>query len=532
MTVRNPGASAPQQRVTPLQKLGFLDASFLYAETANVPMNIAGLQHLDVPEDQRESFFQSLREYLVDRLHLIPFLTHRLKYTPLGIDHPVWVRDENFDIDQHVKRICVPAPGTPQQLEQLVARLHEPRLDRRRPLWEFWFIEGLEGGQCAWYTKYHHACLDGVSAQAVVELLFSETPDAPPLPISSPGGEDRDSEDPGLVALFWDAVRTASAQPRRTLSALPDLATAAWTLGERALRAEKGLGALGRSAPRTRLNAAIGPRRTCAMGTLSLSRMKALGSPLGCKVNDVFLAVCAGALARWLELRNELPRTALIAGAPVSVRAADDRKVGNQVGMLLTSLETQRPDPVERLLAIRDSAAIGREVQVELGALGLANLNVPGLPLAMSRLTRLADRLRIGDLLPMPLNVVISNVPGPRRQLWLNGAALRSHFPVSIPAHGMALNITVQSYLDRMDFGLTACPDAVPDVERLRDLMGDAFEELWLAAGMPCESTDAILRHPAARAPVPISNKEMPAPEPDRKEVAQARQRSAEVAHG
>ncbi|HSG91585.1 MAG TPA: wax ester/triacylglycerol synthase family O-acyltransferase [Pseudomonadales bacterium] len=463
-----------------MDKLKILDASFLYAETDSTPMHIAGVQHFEVPPAIRDDYFESLRQYVSERVHLIPFMTRRVKMSPLGLDHPVWVRDTDFDIDRHVQRTAVPSPGTPKQLEQVIARLHETRLDRRHPLWEFWLIEGLEDGSVVWYTKYHHACIDGMAGQAIIDILFSDTPDIPPVPMPVDG---RDDEDPGILSLFWDAARNAGAQPLRSARLLPGLARTAWSLAGRALDAERGLGALGQRAPRTRFNVAIGPYRNFAIGTLSLSQVKALGKAHDCKVNDVFMAVCAGALARYLEERGELPERPLIAGAPVSTRAADDKSMSNSVSMLLTSLETQRRDPIERLLAIRDSASRGKGVVGDLSGAGIDDLTIPGLPAAFRGLMAVADRFRLGDFLPMPVNLVISNVPGPRRQVYLNGAAMRSHFPASIPAHGNAMNITVQSYLDRLDFSITACLDAVPDADRLRDYMCDAFAELQALSG-------------------------------------------------
>jgi hypothetical protein len=415
-----------------MDKLKILDASFLYAETANTPMHVAGLQHFELPPGAGEDFFEMLRAYLAERVHLIPFMTRCLKSTPLGMDHPVWIRDEDFEIDRHVRRIRVSTPGTPRQLEQVVARLHEEPLDRSRPLWQFWFVDGLEDGSVALYSKYHHACIDGMAGQAIIDILFNEDASIPPV------GElpTRDDEDPGLFALLWDAARNAGMQPVRTVRGLPDLVP------------------------------------------LSLRDVKAVGRAHDCKVNDVFMAVCAGALARYLDERGELPERPLIAGAPVSLRAAGDASMSNQVSMLLTSLETQRSDPLERLLAIRDSALRGKAVVSSLGGTGLDELAILGLPAAFRSLVALADRLRLGDYLPVPINLVISNVPGPRREVFLAGARMRSHYPVSIPAHGNALNITVQSYLDRMDFSLTACLDTLPDADRLRDFMLDAFEEL------------------------------------------------------
>lgn len=457
-----------------MDKLKILDASFLYAETKNTPMHVAGLQHFEVPPGMGDDWFPTLQRYIADRVHLIPFMTRRLKTTPLGIDHPVWVRDEAFDIDRHVRRARVPSPGTQQQLEQLVARLHEEQLDRAHPLWQYWLIEGLEDGTVAWYSKYHHACIDGMAGQAIIDILFSDDASIPPVPPA----QERDDSDPGLLSLLWDATRNASLQPVRSTRMLPSLARTATSLVRKALDRETGLGALGQRAPRTRFNAAIGPYRSYAIGSLSLAEVKAVGKAHDCKVNDVFMAVCAGALARYLEERGELPDRPLVAGAPVSLRKPGDQSMSNQVTMLLTSLETQRRDPVERMIAIRESSQRGKGVVSALGATGFDDLTIPGLPLAFRSLMAVADRLKLGDYLPMPVNLIISNVPGPRREVFLNGARMLSHYPVSIPAHGNALNITVQSYLDRLDFSLTACMDTLPDADRLRDFMLEAFEEL------------------------------------------------------
>lgn len=458
-----------------MDKLGLLDASFLYAETDNTPMHVAGLQHFEVPADQREGYFDRLRAYIAERVHLIPFMTRRLKATPLGMDHPVWIPDEHFDIDRHVRRIALPGPGTQRQLEQLVARLHERPLNRQHPLWEYWLIEGLEDGSVAWYTKYHHACIDGMAGQAIIDILFSkdggaaEIPEAPKPPLRGPG----------TTSLLVDAVRNAAAAPLRTLRALPEMARS----GASVLRQARGgdLGAATLRAPKTRFNGAVGPYRNYAIGSLPLSEVKRLGKLRGAKVNDVFMAICAGALVRYLDAHDERPERPLIAGAPVSLRQPGDASMRNQVTMLLTSLETQRSDPLERLDAIRDSANKGKALVAATSGADLTDVTVLGLPLAFRSLAGLADRLRLGDLLPVPVNLIISNVPGPRETVYLAGARMTSHYPVSIPAHGNALNITVQSYGDRMDFSLTACLEALPDAEHLRDLMVEAFAELQTA---------------------------------------------------
>ncbi len=481
-----------------MDKLKILDASFLYAETVNTPMHVAAVQHFELPAGREDGFFEELKRYVADRVHLIPFMTRRLKATPLGMDHPIWVRDDRFDIDYHIQRTRVPAPGTQHQLEQTVARLHETPLDRSRPLWQYWLIEGLESGHVAWYTKYHHACIDGMAGQAIIDILFADSPELPPVPERADAADDAA---PGVMSLLWDAARNATSQPVRSARGLPNLARTAWSLGRRALGRETGgLGALGQRAPKTRFNVAVGPYRSFAFGSLPLSGVKAVGKPHGCKANDVFMAVCAGALRRYLEERGEMPERPLIAGAPVSQRQAGDQSMSNQVSMLLTSLETHIADPVARMQAIRDSANVGKAVVAELAEVGgFDNMSFPGLPAAFRSVMAAADRLRLGDFLPMPLNVVISNVPGPRRPVFLNRARMLTHYPVSIPAHGTALNITLQSYQDRMDFSITACLDALPDADLLRHAMYDAWEELQRAAGV--EPVPVLQPDPVASAP-------------------------------
>ena len=461
-----------------MNKLSFNDAAFLYAETPSTPMHIAAVQHFELPDGRATNFFDDLKTYIAARVHLISFMTRKLAETPYGFDHPVWVQDGEFDIDNHVKRARLPTPGTQAQLEQMVARLHEVPLDRSRPLWQYWLIEGLESGHVAWYTKYHHACMDGMAGQAIVDILFTDGPETAPAPTDLALAEDHV---PSALGLLWEAAVDTGTQPMRLARQLPQIAEAAWNLGQRAATGR--LGALGQRAPRTRFNGMIGPYRTLALGSLPLAAVKELGRAQDCKANDVFMAVCAGAIGRYLDERNEPPDRPLIAGAPVSLREAGDQTMNNRVSMFLTSLDTQAADPLERMRAIRDSNRLGKWVVADLAGALITDLNLPGLPVTFSTTARLWERLRLPDLAPPPVNLVISNVAGPRRTMYLNGARLLTHYPVSIPAHGCAVNITLQSYQDRMDFGITACLDALPDADRLRDLILEAWEELQHAAG-------------------------------------------------
>lgn len=462
-----------------MNRLGTTDAAFLYAETESVPMHVAGLQHFVVPPEGSTSHFEDVRRHLEAHLHLVPYLTRKVRPSPLGLDHPVWVRDDDFCIDHHLRHLRLPAPGTQAQLETLVAELHEVPLDRSRPLWEFTLIEGLEDGTVAWYTKSHHACIDGMAGQALMELIMHATPEAPTPPAPGP----RDDRDPGLLALLGDSARASRRRPLEDLGRLPSLLRTAGRL-LRALAEPGGLGALEQRAPRTALNVGIGASRTYAAGSIPLSPVKAIGRTQDCKVNDVFLAICSEALVRWFAQRGGVPDRPLIAGAPVSMRAPGDSTLNNNVTMMLTSLETQRSNLLERMVAIRDSSRRGKRVVEALGALASIDLRTPGVAFMLRGAAVVAERLRLAERLPPPVNVVISNVPGPRTTRWFAGARMCSSYPVSIPAHGVALNITVTSYLDRLDFAVTACADAVPDADTLRDHMLDAFLELADACGV------------------------------------------------
>jgi WS/DGAT/MGAT family acyltransferase len=471
-----------------MHKLGILDASFLYAETPSTPMNIASLQLLELPAEAGPGWFDALKSFLAARVGLIPFMTKRLKATPFTLDQPVWVAARDFDIDRHVKRVVVPPPGDLRALEKLVARLHEAAFDRRHPLWSFTLIDGLgpalspsTNGRrvVGWYCKYHHACIDGMAGQAIIDVLFRD--DAKTLPPPSPGGH-ADAE-PGFLDLLFDAAKGVVDQSLRGPEQWGAQLRATMALGRRALAGGKSFGAFGESAPRTRFNVAVGPYRAFAAGTLPLPTVRKLAKSVHASVNDVVLAVTAAGLRRYLRRRGELPERPLLVGVPVSLREAGDTRMRNQVTMLIASLATDVDDPIARLEAIKRSARLGKEVLVEARALQVEDLHVPGLPAVMAGAAQVAERLRIADLVGGPVNLVVSNVMGPTRPKYLFGARMLTHYPVSIPAHSAALNVTVQSYCDRVDLGVTACLDAVPDAHVLRDDILEGWTELRDALG-------------------------------------------------
>jgi len=455
-----------------VHKLTITDASFLYMESPSNPMNIGSVQLLDVPS--RIGFFNDLKQYLAQRIHAIPFMRKRLKSTPFTLDQPVWVDDPNFDIDNHVMRVQLSAPGTWQQLEALVARLHETVLPRARPLWAFYYIEGLATGQVAWFSKYHHACIDGMAGQAIIDVLFSRDPatDPPlaPLPEAEP--------EPGAFDLMFDAARSLIDQSLKFPTRLDDQRKAFGRLFNRFLKGQAGLGALYGEAPRTPFNCAISPYRTWSAASLPLPEMKAVAKARGTTLNDVVMASCAAGMRRYLLRNAALPLAPLRCGVPVSLRAPGDTSMRNQVTMLVASLATDVADPLERLQAIKASMNVGKGFVADTGALQPDDLHVPGLSTMMSTASLWAERFRVADYMAPMVNVVISNVRGPAKPMYLHGAKMCSHFPVSIPAHSVALNLTVQTYVDRVDLGVTACLEAVPDVADLRDDILDGWLEL------------------------------------------------------
>ena len=455
-----------------MHKLGITDASFLYMESPASPMNIGSVQLLDVPA--RETFFDELKCYLAARVHAIPFMCKRLKSTPLTLDQPVWVADTTFAIDNHVSRVRLGAPGSWAQLEAMVARLHEAPLPRNRPLWAFYYIEGLASGQVAWFSKYHHACIDGMAGQGIIDILFSKSAATDPPLVEAA----HDEPEPGALDLVLDAARSLFDQSFSWTSRIEGQRKAIARLFNRAIQGQDGLGALYGAAPRTPFNRAISRYRAWSAASLPLHELKAVAKSQGATMNDVVMSVCAAGLRRYLVRNHALPDAPLRCGVPVSLRAPGDTTMSNQVTMLVATLATDVADPLERLRAIKASMLLGKKVVADTGALQPNDLHVPGLPAMMATASLWAERLRLADYVTPMVNVVISNVRGPARPMYLHGARMCSHFPVSIPAHTVALNLTVQTYVDRIDLGVTACLEAVPDVADLRDDIVEGWREL------------------------------------------------------
>jgi len=460
-------------------KLAGLDAGFLYSETPRAPQHIASVQVLELPDGVNTTdFIADLKQLLVSRAHLVPYFTNKLQWVPFQLDHPEWVRDEAFDIDNHVLHAEVDSPGGRAEFENKIAELHATPLDRRKPLWEIWVLTGLEGGRIAYYNRVHHACLDGVSGQAAIEAIMDTTPE--PRTVQPPPTDAALRRRPGGLEMLAGALQNlAGFQLRQASRALEHVETAR-RLWQRAVDPAKGLGAVTESAPPTRFNRAVERERTYATGELPLGDMRSISKATGTSLNDVFLAVCAGGLRSYLERRGELPGKSMIAGCPVSLRKPGDTASNNQVTMMMVSLASDEADPVKRLLKIGRSTIQGKGFVADVSGSYDADLALPGLPALLSGAMQMLEAANLvdADLPRLPCNIVVSNVPGPRQQLYSLGARVLTHYPVSIPAHSQGANITVQSYLGQMFFGITACARALPDPQVLRDDMLASFAAL------------------------------------------------------
>ncbi|WP_062904845.1 WS/DGAT/MGAT family O-acyltransferase [Mycobacterium avium] len=462
-----------------MQRLSGLDASFLYLETSSQPMHVCSIIELDTSTVPGGYTFERLRDALVRRIRAIPPFREKLADSPLNLDHPVWVDDEDFDVDRHLHRIAVPAPGGRAELSQICGHIAQTPLDRRRPLWEMWVIEGVAGTDChrdgrlAVMTKVHHAGVDGVTGANLMSQLCATEPDAAaPEPAAGVGGGA------GWRIAAGGLVRFA-ARPLRLASVVPDTAASVLATVRRALDGA----AMARpfAAPATVFNARISNRRCIAYAELNLDDVKAVKNHFGVKVNDVVMALVSGVLRQYLAERNALPDSSLVASVPISVHGKSDRPGRNQVSAMFASLHTEIADPVQRLKAIAHANSVAKEHSSAIGASLLQDWTQFAAPAVFGIAMRLYARTRFTDSMPVH-NLVVSNVPGPQVPLYLLGCEVKAMYPLGPIFHGSGLNITAMSLRGKLDVGLIGCPDLVPDLWELADEFAVAMEELRAAA--------------------------------------------------
>ncbi|HVV84647.1 MAG TPA: wax ester/triacylglycerol synthase family O-acyltransferase [Kofleriaceae bacterium] len=455
------------------KKLSVMDAFFLAGESREAMMHVGALLPFSPAPDTPPTWLRSVVDELRDVSHAESPWNLRLRW-PGALKSPIqsWVADDRFDLDYHVRRSALPSPGDERELGVLVSRLHSGQIDFHRPPWEVHFIEGLTGGRFALYFKVHHSLMDGYTGAKLLASSLSSSPDErdtpmfflqppPPRPPREPHVEGEAATLAALSAVVRDqasAARDVGASLRRLLRAGRER--------DRELVAPN-------QAPRSILNRRISRNRRFATLQLDLERVKAIGKAADATLNDVCLALVGTSLRRLLGELDALPAEPLVTMCPVNIRPKDDPGGGNAVGAILASLATDLDDPIARLHA---TAASTRRAKAELAGMSRTAI-IQYAALLMAPLS-LAPVPGLGDLVRPAFNLVVSNVPGPQQPLYFRGARLEASYPLSIPYHGNALNITIQSYAGTLNVGFTGCRDAVPKLQRLAVYAGEAADEL------------------------------------------------------
>lgn len=491
-----------------MARLTGLDGAFLALESPTTHLHVMGTMVFDPSGVPGGLTFRRIRSLIDERVPLVAPFRMRMMEVPFGLQHPTLVEDPDFDLDYHVRRISVPAPGGRAQLTDLVAELAGRPLDRTRPLWEFHVVEGLAEGHVAIVAKVHHAIIDGVSGAEVLAAFFDLSPD--PTPRALFGGDPTGGRRPfGTTVSPFDAQAEATGsgprwspeelpgeldQLRQALGRLPgQIDAVARTIG-RTIRtaravsshnreAEAGPPPLPFQAPLTSINRAISPHRRVAFADLAHDDVRKVARAFGGTANDVVLAVAAGGIRELLSRRDEEPDSSLIALVPVSVRTEDEQDaLGNRVSGMLVSLATGVADPAVRLCRIRDGMRAAKVQERVVGSEIFATWAETALPAVATRLSRLVTNFRLFDHVAPPFNLIVSNVPGPEFPLYLAGARMVSMYPLGPIIEGVGLNVTVFSYRDTIHVGVQACWDLVPDVAIMASAMEEALAELVTGA--------------------------------------------------
>ena len=467
--------------VTPIDPTS---TAFLLAENRNMPMHVGGLQLFRKPEGAGRDYVRQMFESMRDVEEVSPLFLKHPHRSVRTAGQLVWKPDEQFDIEHHVRNSALPKPGRVRELLELCSRLHSTRLAWERPLWEAHVIEGLRDGRVAMYTKTHHALVDGVSAMRLLASVLSTDPDrrgmpAPwaVMPDRSKRAKDGDDTDRRLEEVPIQALRTAlgiSAEAAGLPGALIK------TLGK-SLRNETST--LSLHAPRTMFNQSITGSRRFAAQDWPIERMRSVGKASGTTINDVVIAMCAGALRTYLLEQEALPEQSLVAMVPVGLKAKESHVAsaegGNAVGAIMVQLGTELADPADRLAGVHRSTVDGKQALESMTPVQIMAMSAVGQAPAI-----LTPMLRMHGIVRPPYNVIISNVPGLRTTHYWNGAQLLGIYPLSIPINGMALNITCTSYDGLMCFGLTGCRRTVPHLQRMLSHLDAELKALEKAVGV------------------------------------------------
>ena len=460
------------------RRLSGMDAAFLYAETGDTPLHVMGALVLESHGRGPREDFKRIRAQIERRLPALPVLRRKLGSVPFGIGHPIWIDDPDFDLDAHLHRLALPAPGGDSELTDAIARIAEMPLRRDRPLWEMYVIEGLQRARFALVAKIHHAAVDGVGGAVLMCGLLDAERVTPPLRSAEAAPEPEPA--PSTAALVADAAYSLGAQPLRgARQILRTTGTGARlalsTIGKREFPLP--------SAPRTRLNGRVSSRRGVALGSVPLDDVKQVKNAYASTVNHVVLAACAGALRRYLGAHGEIPAEPLVAAVPMALAERPPDGLGNAITPLLMRLPVQLADPLDRLRASREASLEAFRTQEMIGNQlnEWADLVSPAL---LAGASQLYTRLGLADYHPPLVNLVISNVPGPAMPLYCAGARVTACHPLGPIYNGCALNLTVMSYNGKLGFGAIGCPDTVPALAEIpRAFESEVAELLQITQG-------------------------------------------------
>jgi WS/DGAT/MGAT family acyltransferase len=471
-----------------MRPLTGMDAAFLSLETPTTPMHVGVVLVLDPPEGRRSLFspstrYAQIRGVIERRLHLVPPMRQRAIRVPFGLHHPVWADDPDFELDDHLMRASLPSPGAQPELDAFVAAVMSRPLDADRPLWEMYVLEGLEHGRSALIAKVHHSILDGVSGASVLAAFLDLNPRSRVVALPQ---EWSPAPLPSGATMLRHAASALARQPGGTLSTLQAGVEAVADLGmhnrELASRGEQPPPGFF-NAPRTSFNGAVSNRKRFCSLSVPLEDVKLVGRAFEATVNDVVLACVSGGLRRMLEARGEAPGRSLVAMVPVSTRpegAGDE--LGNQISGMLVSLASDVDDPVLRLDAIAESTRVAKEQEKLHRGRFIGDLAQLALPALTTRVARALAGTRVFDKVPPPFNVTVSSVRGPDFSLFCAGSRVVDLSPVGPMAEGIGLNVTVFSYLDRVQFGLFGCRKLLPELDTVARFIDDALAELVACA--------------------------------------------------
>ena len=479
-----------------MDHLSGLDATFLYLETPEQPMHVGGLNIFELPAGYEGDFVDDLRAHITQRMHLAPVFRRKLVNMPFELANPIWVADDDLDMEYHIRCTVLPKPGSRAQLDKLVGRLHSSLLDRSRPLWEFYVIEGLQSPpdapagtrHVAFYSKVHHAAVDGAAGVALANAIMDITA-IPRAVRPAPQRRAMTTDNFGIAELAVAGIKNTALQSAALAKNLPALARAAYSMLRPPKSEEPTLGLAGLEmvdsppknrwfAPKTPINVSITNQRTFSSLSFPLAAIKHVAKGNGVTLNDVVMAICSGALRRYLADLNALPDQSLLAAVPISLREVGNTDMNTQASMLRISLASTVADPKARLLAISQASKSAKVASASMNAVMPTDFPSLGVPWILSGMAALFGRSKLANNMAPLANVVISNVPGPNMALYLAGAKMVTYYPVSIVTHSLALNVTVQSYNGSLDFGLIACRKVMPDLPELGKYMQKSFGEM------------------------------------------------------